>query len=154
MKITPWAWIMWVERWKDYIAWVESIERLISGIRGICPNWKPHGYSWIQAFSGHEGRNGKEYGIQRCLWIQHIPPCWITKTRNCLSICICHGKICNMVRLERRLLMLVVVARCWSRLPADNAVSPNITSVPFPHVGLLVCVTSDITLALVPQDMK
>ena len=31
----------------------------------------------------HEGRNGKKYGIQRYLWTQHIPPCWITKTHNC-----------------------------------------------------------------------
>ena len=59
-----------------------------------------------------------------------------------------------MVRLGRHLLMLVVVVRSWSRLPADNALSPNITSVPFPRIGLLVCVTSDIALALVPQDMK
>ena len=29
-----------------------------------------------------------------------------------------------------------------------------ITSAPFPHVGLLIHVTSDIALALVTQDMK
>ena len=56
--------------------------------------------------------------------------------------------------VSRELLMLVVVVRSWSRLSTDNAVSPNITSAPFPHVGLLIRVTSDIALALVPQDMK
>ena len=50
--------------------------------------------------------------------------------------------------------MLVVVVMSWSRLPADNAVSPNITSAPFPHVGLLIRVTSDIALVLVTLDMK
>ena len=40
----PWSCIMRVERRKDSIAWEESIERCITGIRGICPNWKPHGY--------------------------------------------------------------------------------------------------------------
>ena len=38
-----------------------------------------------------------------------------------------------MVRYGRRLLMLVVVVRSWSRLSADNALSPKITSAPFPR---------------------
>ena len=56
-----------------------------------------------------------------------------------------------MVRLERHLLMLVVLVKSWSRLPADNTVSPKITSAAFLHVGLLIRVTSDIALALVPR---
>ena len=50
--------------------------------------------------------------------------------------------------------MLVVVVESSSRLLADNTLSPNITSAPFPRVGLLIRVTGDITLTLVTRDTK
>ena len=50
--------------------------------------------------------------------------------------------------------MLVVVITSWSRLPVDNALSPNNISAPFPRIGLLIRVTSDITLMPVTRDTK
>ena len=59
-----------------------------------------------------------------------------------------------MVMFGGRLLMLVVVVKSSSRLPVDNALSPNNISAPFPRIGLLIRVTGDITLMLVTRDTK
>ena len=50
--------------------------------------------------------------------------------------------------------MLVVVVKSSSQLLADNMLSPNITSAPFPRVGLLIRVTGDISVMLVTRDTK
>ena len=49
---------------------------------------------------------------------------------------------------------MLVVVKSSSRLSADNALSPNNISAPFPRLGLLIRVTGDITLMPVTRDTK